>query len=78
MERTAGFIHGNQVVVHAQPVALCVAVGEEPPLQHLVGREADAFDDVRRVERRLFDFGEEVVRVAVQFENTHVMQREIA
>lgn len=36
------------------------------------------FDDVRRVERRLFDFGEEVVRVAVQFENTHVMQREIA
>ena len=39
VERTAGFIHGNQVVVHAQPVALCVAVGKQPSLKHLVGRK---------------------------------------
>ena len=30
------------VVVHSQPIALCITVGEEPALQHAVRRVADA------------------------------------
>ena len=62
-------------MVHAEPVALGVAVGEEPPLQHLVRREADAGHDVGRVEGRLLDLGEVVLRVAVQLHDAHLDQR---
>ena len=37
-----GGIHRNQVMIDAQAVALCIAVGEQAALQHLVRREADA------------------------------------
>ena len=77
VERAAGPIHGDFRVVHAQAVALCVAVGEQAPLQHLVGREADAFDDVHRVERRLLDIGIVILGIAVQFQHAHLVQREI-
>jgi hypothetical protein len=48
------------MVVDAQAVALRVAVREEPSLQHLVGREADAGHEVGGIERRLLDLGEVV------------------
>src|SRR4030066_133272 len=35
VERAAGRIDRDQVVIHAEPVALGIAVGKEPPLQHL-------------------------------------------
>jgi len=35
--RAAGGVDWDLVVVHAEPVALGVAVGEEPPLEHLIG-----------------------------------------
>jgi hypothetical protein len=63
------------VVVHAEPVALGVSVGKESPLEHLVGGESDAGHHVGRVEGRLFDFGEIVLRGAVQFENPQFDQR---
>ena len=34
--RTPGRVHRDKVVVHSQSIPLRVAVGEEPPLQHLV------------------------------------------
>ena len=74
VERAAGGIDRDQVVVHAEPVALGIAVGKEPSLQHLVGREADAGHDVGRVEGRLLDLGKVVLRVAVQFEDAHLDQ----
>ena len=74
VERAAGGIDRDQVVVHAEPVALGIAVGEQPSLQHLVGREADAGHDVGRVEGRLLDLGKIVLRVAVQFQDAHLDQ----
>ena len=74
MVRAAGGVDRDLVVVHAEPVALGVAVGKEPPLEHLVGRKADAGDDVGRVEGRLLDLGKIVFRVPVQFENAHLDQ----
>src|SRR3984893_13795641 len=46
------------VEVDAEPVTLRVAIGEETPLQHLVGGEADAGNDVGGREGWLLDFGE--------------------
>ncbi len=72
--RAAGGVDRDLVVVHAEPVALGIAVGKETPLEHLVGRKPDAGDDVGRVEGRLLDLGEVVFRVAVQLENAHLDQ----
>ncbi|OPZ22829.1 MAG: hypothetical protein BWZ10_00217 [candidate division BRC1 bacterium ADurb.BinA364] len=63
------------MVVQAKAIALRVAVGEQPPLQHLVGREADAGHDVGGIERRLFDFGEVVFGILVQLQHADVDQR---
>ena len=63
------------MVVHAEAVALRVAVGEQAALQHLVRREADAGHDVGRVEGRLLDLGEVVLRVAVQLHDAHLDER---
>jgi hypothetical protein len=58
-------IHRYLIMVHAEPVALRVAVGEEPRLQHLVGREADTGHHVGRAECGLFHVAEVVFRVPV-------------
>ncbi len=75
MERAARGVHRDRVVVDAEAVALGVAVGKEPPLQHLVRREADARYNVRRVEGRLLDLGEVVLWVLVQIEDAHLDER---
>ena len=69
--RATGGVDRDLVVVDAESVAVSVAVGKEPPLEHLVGRKADARDDVGRVEGRLFDLGEVVSRVFVQLQHAH-------
>ena len=48
VERAFRRIHRDMVEVDAEPVTLRVAVGEQPRLQHLVGRETDAGHDVGR------------------------------
>ena len=52
--------------------SLCVSVGEKPSLQHLVRRKAYSLDDVHGIERRLFDFSEEVFRIAVELQDANV------
>ncbi len=78
MERAARSVDGDEIMVDAETVALGIAVREQPALQHLVGREANAVDDIERIERRLLDLGEEVLGVAVELQYTHVVKREIA
>ena len=77
VRKTSGTVDRDLVVVDAQPVALCVPVGEEAPLQHLIGREADARHHGGRVERRLLHILEVVIRVPVQLEHTHLDQGEL-
>ncbi|OPY90658.1 MAG: hypothetical protein A4E72_00541 [Syntrophus sp. PtaU1.Bin208] len=70
--RATGGVDGNRKVVDAEPVTLGVAIGEEAPLEHLVGREADAGNDMGRIEGRLLDLGKVVLRVLVQLEDPHL------
>ena len=71
-------VHGDLVVVHAQAIALGVAIREETPLQHLVGRETDARHDVGRCERCLLDIGEMVLGIPVQFHHANLDERIVA
>ena len=70
MERAARTVDRYEIVVDAETVALGIAVREQPALQHLVGREANAVDYIERIERRLLDLGEEVLGVAVELQYT--------
>ena len=57
-------------MIDAQSIALRIAVGEQPRLQHLVGGEADAGHDVGGIECRLLYFGKVIVGIAVEFHDT--------
>ncbi len=50
----------------AEAAYLGIGVGEEAPLQQRIVAEIDARDDMPWMEGRLFVFGKEVVRVAVE------------
>ena len=65
-------------MVDAEPVAVGVAVGEQPGLQHLVGTGADAGNHMARVEGRLLHVREVVVRDAVQLHAAHLDERVVA
>ena len=60
VERAFRRVDRDMVEVDAEPVTLGVGIGEQPRLQHLVGREADARHDVGRRECGLLDFGKYV------------------
>lgn len=45
---------------------MSIAVAEQAALQHLVGGGTDARHEVRRIEGRLFYFGEIVFGIAIQ------------
>ena len=77
MERTPWTVDGDEIVVHPKTISLGVAIGEQPSLKHFVGRESYAVDNVGRIERRLFDFGKEILRIAVQFKNSDIAQRKV-
>jgi hypothetical protein len=64
-------------MIHAEPVALRVAIGKQAALQHLVRREPYSRHDVGRIESRLLDLGKIILRVPVQFHNPHLNEREI-
>lgn len=55
-------------VVGPQSVAVCVVVGEQTGLEHLVRRRLDTGHEVRGCEGQLLHFGKVVGRVAVQAE----------
>ena len=73
--RDARGVDRDAGVVDAEAIALGVAVGEEPSLEHLVRGEADAGHDVGRVEGRLLDLGEVVLRVLVELEDADLDER---
>ncbi|MBF8278517.1 MAG: peroxisomal catalase, partial [Candidatus Brocadiaceae bacterium] len=75
MKGTARSVHRYQMVVHAETVALGIAVREQASLQHLVRRESDAGNHIGRVEGRLLHLGEVVLRIAVQFHDADFGQR---
>ena len=78
VERATRAIYRYLVMVYTQAVALRIAIRKEASMQHLIRRETDAVDDVHRVERRLLDLGKEVLGVAVELQDAHIVQREIA
>lgn len=61
--------------VRADAIAVRIGVREQPPLQHAVGRKAQARHDVRWRERGLLDFGVVVERNSVELEHAHFLQR---
>ena len=73
VERATRAIYGYLVVVYAQAVALRIAIREQASLQHLIGREANAIDDVHWVERRLLDLGKEILGVAIELQDSHIV-----
>ena len=68
VNRTLRAIHGQRIVIRAEPVAVSVGIRNKPPLQHFVGRKAHARSDVAGFESGLFHLGEIILRVAVQNE----------
>ena len=77
MVRTARLIYRYQVVIYAQAVALRIAIGEQSPLQHLIGRKTNAIYNVHRVKCRLLGLSKEVLGVAVKLQDADIVQREI-
>ena len=71
-------VHRHLVIIDAQPVTMGIRIGQHAVLQHLVRAEADAGHDVGRLERRLLDLGEVVLRVAVQLQLADLDQRIVA
>ena len=78
MERAARGVDRQQTVVDAEAIALGVTVGEEPPLQHAIRREADTGHHVGRGKGGLLHMGEVVVRVLVELQHAHRDQRVVA
>ncbi|MCY1230084.1 hypothetical protein D9M72_424810 [compost metagenome] len=68
-------VHRDLGVVGAHAVAVCIGVGEDAGLQHLVRGSGDARNEVRRREGGLLDLREVVLRVAVQLHGAHLYQR---
>lgn len=68
-------VDGNLVVIYAEAVTLGVAVGKEAALQKFVRRKSDSGNDMRGRERGLFDIGEVVFRIAVEFEHADFDER---
>src|SRR6267154_2472795 len=73
----ARLVDGKLIGVDAYAVAVRVRIGEYPRLQHLVRRMADAGHNVCGRERGLFDFGEIILRIAVELEHADLDQRVI-
>src|SRR5438552_482874 len=67
-------IDWNEAVIDPEPVPLCISIREQPALEHLVRREADTGNDVRRRESSLFRLRKEVVWIAIQFHLPHFDQ----
>src|ERR1700688_2100820 len=74
VERALRRIHRDLWIVDPKPVPLCISIREQPALEHLVGREADTGNNVRRREGSLLDVRKEILCVAIQFHLTDLDQ----
>src|SRR5258708_2369846 len=74
VERALRRIDWDVAVIDPESVPLCISIREQPTLEHLVRREADTGNDVRRREGSLFRLRKEVVGIAIQFHLTHLDQ----
>ncbi|MNL66570.1 hypothetical protein D3C87_1910580 [compost metagenome] len=66
------------IEVHPEAIALGITIGKQPRLEHAVRRETDTGHHVGRGKRRLFDFGEVVLGVAIELHGPDFDQRELA
>src|SRR3979490_2031440 len=66
VERALRRIDRDETVIDPESVPLCISIREQPALEHLVGREADTGNNVRRREGSLLDVRTEVLCVASQ------------
>src|SRR5229473_3780046 len=74
VERALRRIDWDEAVIDPESVPLCISIREQPTLEHLVRREADTGNDVRRRESSLLDVCKEVLCVPIQFHLTHLDQ----
>ena len=77
MERASRPVHGDKVIIDPETVALCVTIREQTSLKHFIRRETYPFHYIHRVECSLLDFGKEVFRITVKFQDSHIAQREV-
>src|ERR1700730_3049819 len=75
VERALRRIDRDEAVIDPESIPLCISIREQPALEHLVRREADPGNDVRRREGSLLDVRKEVLCVPIQFHLTHLNQR---
>src|SRR5699024_3340341 len=78
MKRTLRFIYRYLVVVHSQSIALRIAVGEQPSLQHLIGRKTYSWNHIGRIKGSLLHIGKIVVWISIELQYTHINQWIIA
>src|ERR1700730_7076892 len=74
VERALRRIDRDEAVIDPESIPLCISIREQPALEHLVRREADPGNDIRRREGSLLDVRKEVLCVAIQFHLTHLDQ----
>src|SRR5258708_12862797 len=74
LERAFWRVDRDVIEVDAEPVALGVAIGEQAPLEHLVGRKADTGHDVGWREGGLLHFREIVIRIAIKLHHADLDQ----
>src|SRR6266403_4238887 len=74
VERALRRIDWDEAVIDPESITLCVSIREQPTLEHLVRREADTGNDVRRREGSLLDVRKEVLCVPIQFHLTDLDQ----
>src|SRR5277367_6486530 len=77
VKRTFRGIYRNVVEIHTKSVALGVSIGEQAPLQHLIRREANAWDDVSGRKGRLLNLREIVLGIPIEFEKSDFNQGKI-
>src|SRR5258707_1494625 len=78
VERALRRIDWDEAVIDPESVPLCISIREQPTLEHLVRREADTGNDIRRREGSLLDIRKEVLCVPIQFHLTHLDQRVVS
>src|ERR1700724_836407 len=62
VEWTLRRVNRDVIEVNTEPVSLGISIREQPPLEHLVGREANSGNHIRRGEGRLLNLCEVVFR----------------
>src|SRR5229473_570672 len=78
VEWTLRCIHWDVIEVHAEAVSLGISIREEAALEHLVRREANSRNHVRRGEGGLLHLCEIVLRITIELHYAHFDQRVVS